>query len=229
VCFSAEASFVSSAVLTIGGIATLKQVRETTDLPFACFPLIFALHQFVEGCIWLIQGYSSPPWLEAALASIFPLIAYSLWATLVPYAIYRMENHVVRKKLLKICLVVGIGVSVFFLYYIVKGPVSVKIINNSIQYDFYFSFFVLSQWAYGFAIILAAMISSHKIINLFGLGLVVTYNVGKIFYAATYPSVFCFLAAWLSLIIFLHVKYGRQLQHVVTEKAVGRSYEKTAL
>ena len=228
-CFSAEASFISSAVLTVGGIATLKQVREKTDLPFAAFPLIFAMHQFVEGCIWLTQAYSSPPWLESILASIFPLIAYSLWATLVPYAIHRMEINAVRKKLLKVCLVVGIGVSLFFLYYIAKGPVSVKIVNNSIHYDFYFSFFVLSQWAYGFAIILAALVSGHKIVNLFGIGLVITYNVGKIFYAATYPSVFCFLAACLSLIIYLHVKYGRQIQHVMLARSVCRSNEKTSL
>ncbi len=228
-CFSAEASFISGAVLTVGGIATLKQVREKTDLPFAAFPLIFALHQFVEGCIWLTRVYSSPHWLESILASIFPLIAYSLWATLTPYAIHRMEINAFRKKLLKVCLVVGVGVSLFFLYYIVKGPVLVKIVNNSIQYDFYFPFFVLSQWAYGFAIILAALISSHKIVNLFGVGLVITYNVGKIFFVATYPSVFCFLAACLSLIIYLHVKYGRQFARAITEKTVGRSYENTSL
>lgn len=210
-CFSAEASFVSSAVLTIGGIATLKQVKRKTDLPFAVFPLIFALQQFVEGCIWLTQMYASPPWLVSFVTPIFPLIAYSVWATLTPYAIYRMETHAPRKLLLKSCIAVGVGVSVFFLYYILNGPLTAIIINNSIHYDFYFSFYVLSQWSYGFAIILAALLSSHKIVNVFGIGLIISYNIAKLFYLATYPSVFCYLAAILSLVIFLHVTYGARI------------------
>lgn len=211
-CFSAEASFVSSAVLTAGGIATLKQVKQKTDLPFAVFPLIFAFHQFVEGWIWLNQVYPSAPWLASMLSSVFPLIAYCIWTMLVPFAIHRMETHPFRKNLLKACMTVGAVVSLFFLYYILNGPVTAKIINHSIQYDFYFSFFVLSQWGYGFAIILAALLSSHKVVNLFGVGLVISYNIAKIFYEATYPSVFCYLAALLSLIIYLHVRYGTQIR-----------------
>lgn len=211
-CFSAEASFVSSAILTFGGVATLAQVKEKTDLPLAVFPLVFAFHQFVEGWIWLTHSNSGPLWLLPVLYRIFPIIAYSIWASLVPYSIHRLETNPLRKNLLKVCMVVGAGVSLFFLYYIVKGPIKVIIINNSIHYDFYFSFYALSQWAYGFSIIVAALLSSHKIVNLFGVGLVITYNIAKIFYEATYPSVFCYLAAILSLIIFVQIRYGHQIR-----------------
>lgn len=215
-CFSAEASFISSAILTAGAAATLKQVKQRNELPLAMIPLIFAFHQFIEGCLWLTHDHASPPWLISLLAHAFPLIAYSVWPMLVPYAVYRVETRPARKKLLMICRIIGIGVSVFFLFHLLQGPVTAKFINQSIHYDFYFSPWVLSQWLYGFSIIAAALVSSHRIINLFGIGLVISYNVAKQLYLATYPSVFCFFAAILSLVIYLQIRYGtrrRQLQH----------------
>ena len=215
-CFSAEASFISSAILTAGGAATLKQVKQRSELPLAVIPLVFAFHQFIEGCLWLTHDYVSPPWLVSLLAHAFPLIAYSVWPTLVPYAVYRVETGPARKKLLMICRIIGIGVSVFFLFHILQGPVTAKFINQSIHYDFYFSPWVLSQWLYGFSIIGATLLSSHRIIIAFGIGLVISYNVAKQIYLATYPSVFCFFAAILSLAIYLQIRYGARsgrLQH----------------
>ena len=215
-CFSAEASFISSAILTAGGAATLKQVKQRSELPLAVIPLIFAFHQFIEGCLWLTHDYASPPWLVSLLAHAFPLIAYSVWPMLVPYAVYRVEANPRRRKLLMVCRVTGIGVSIFFLFYILQGPVTARFINQSIHYDFYFSPWVVSQWLYGFSIIVATLLSSHKIITLFGVGLVISYNVAKQRYLATYPSVFCFFAALLSLAIYLQIRYGArsgQLEH----------------
>lgn len=211
-CFSVEASFLSSAILTIGGIATLKQVRNPLHRPLAYFPLIFALHQFIEGCLWLTRSYD-PAGLVDYLSHAFPFIAYVVWPALVPYAIDRFEDVPERKKLLLICRTVGAGLSIFYLYYIVKGPVKAVFVNQSIQYEFYFSFWILSQWLYGFSIIGAAFFSSHKIVTLFGIGLVIAYNIAKQFYLATYPSVFCHLSAWLSLIIFLEVRYGERFRY----------------
>jgi len=207
-CFSAEASFVSGAILTVGGAATLKQVRDPGQLPFATFPLIFALHQFIEGSLWLTQSNSVPPDIVAFLSHAFPFIAYVVWPILMPFSIFRLEATPWRRKLLLSCMTVGTGLSAFYLYYIAKGPVTAVFVNQSIHYEFYFSFWTLSQWLYGFSIIVAAFLSSHKWINVFGIGLVIAYNIAKQFYLASYPSVFCYLAAWLSLIVYLEIHYG---------------------
>lgn len=212
-CFSAEASFISSAILTVGGIATLKQVRDPRRLPFATFPLIFALHQFIEGLLWLTQSYSVPPDIVSLLSHAFPVIAYVVWPILVPFSIYRLEATPRRRRLLVSCIAVGIGLSIFYLYYIAKGPVTAVFVNQSIHYEFYFSFWILSQWMYGFSIIVAAFLSSHKLVNVFGIGLVIAYNIAKQFYLASYPSVFCHLAAWLSLLVYLEIRYGSESSH----------------
>ena len=212
-CFSAEASFVSSAVLTVGGIATLRQVRDPHQLSFAIFPLIFALHQLIEGSLWLTQSYSVSSDIVSSLSHAFPFIAYVVWPILMPFSIYRLEASPLRRKLLISCMTVGTGLSAFYLYYIAKGPVTAVFVNQSIHYEFYFSFWILSQWLYGFSIIVAALLSSHKWINVFGIGLVIAYNIAKQFYLASYPSVFCHLAAWLSLIVYLEIRFGPVSSH----------------
>lgn len=212
-CFSAAASFLSSGILMIGGIATLTRLRSPRQRAFAFFPLIFALHQFIEGCLWLTRSYDAPPgWVEF-LSHAFPFIAYVVWPALVPYAIDRFEEVPARKKLLLMCRAVGAALGIFFLYYIAKGPVTAVFVKQSIHYEFYFAFWISSQWLYGLSIIGATLISSHKIVNLFGIGLIIAYNIAKQFYLASYPSVFCHLAAWLSLIVFIEVRYGARFQN----------------
>ena len=43
-CFSAEADFVSAAVIGAIGVATLSQVEKPREIPLAALPLAFALH-----------------------------------------------------------------------------------------------------------------------------------------------------------------------------------------
>ena len=52
-CFSATANFVGSGVLGAVGIVTLTKVKHRRELLFASLPTLFALHQFIEGFVWL--------------------------------------------------------------------------------------------------------------------------------------------------------------------------------
>jgi hypothetical protein len=48
-CFSATANFAGSAVLGTVGVATLAEVKHRRAFLFAAMPLLFAIHQFIEG------------------------------------------------------------------------------------------------------------------------------------------------------------------------------------
>ena len=52
-CFSAAANFVGSAALGAIGVVTLKKVKHRRELLFASLPTLFAIHQFIEGFVWL--------------------------------------------------------------------------------------------------------------------------------------------------------------------------------
>jgi hypothetical protein len=57
-CFSASASFGASLVLSVIGVATIKNTRHREQLPFASIPFVFAVQQFSEGVLWLTLPYS---------------------------------------------------------------------------------------------------------------------------------------------------------------------------
>lgn len=52
-CFSATASFTSSAIIGVIGVLTLAKSNQPKEWLFASIPLLFALHQFAEGAVWL--------------------------------------------------------------------------------------------------------------------------------------------------------------------------------
>ena len=52
-CFSAQADFVSGAVIAGIGVATLTKVEKPRELALGIVPLALGLHQLVEGFIWL--------------------------------------------------------------------------------------------------------------------------------------------------------------------------------
>ena len=207
-CFSATASFTASAVLTVAGVITLKSAKKPEQLPLAIIPMTFAIQQAVEGWIWLIQSNPVPHLLESFLSHTFPIIAYTFWSIWVAFAVHKLETDPIRRKLLLIMQMTGIIVGLFFLYFMLSGPLKVEIINQSIHYAFTFPLYVLSQWLYGFAIIGATLVSSHKLINLFGIGLIVSYNIARFYFTQTYPSVFCFFSALISVIIYIQIRYG---------------------
>ena len=60
-CFSAEADFVSGALISGVGVATLTKVEEPRQLALGVLPLALGLHQLVEGFVWLgLDGKLSP-------------------------------------------------------------------------------------------------------------------------------------------------------------------------
>jgi len=52
VCFSATANFVAAAFFGAVGIVTLTKVKHRRELLFASVPILFAVHQFIEGFVW---------------------------------------------------------------------------------------------------------------------------------------------------------------------------------
>jgi hypothetical protein len=63
VCFSAAANFIGSGALAAIGVVTLTKVKHRRELLFAALPTLFAVHQFIEGFVWLgWTGFSPLRW-----------------------------------------------------------------------------------------------------------------------------------------------------------------------
>ena len=86
-CFSAAANFVGSGVLGTIGVATLTKVKHKRELLFASLPTLFAVHQFIEGFVWLgLDGVLSHA-VAHNMGAAFMLYAQGLLPLLAPLSV----------------------------------------------------------------------------------------------------------------------------------------------
>jgi hypothetical protein len=207
-CFSAQASMIAGATLGVIGKETLKRPKARTDLPFASIPLIFAVQQFVEGAVWLSFGI---PAVNRGLAFVYLFFAYALWPVFVPIAILLMEKDRVRKKLLRLFVVCGIIAGLTMLFSILTGPVEAEVIQQSISYNSIGDFPPGIFWVYIAATCFSCIASSHRIVILFGITLFISCFTAYQCYAGSFVSVWCFFAALLSFLVYLHFHPANEL------------------
>ncbi len=133
-CFSATANFVGSGVLAGLGVATLTQVKHRRELLFAALPTLFALHQFVEGFVWLgLDGILSPN-VTHNMGAAFMLYAQGLLPLLIPLAVLLFESDVRSRRRMLPFLALGTGTSLYMLWALIAYPVQIYVKNRNIVY-----------------------------------------------------------------------------------------------
>ena len=97
-CFSATANFVGSGVLGTIGVATLTKVKHRRELLFAALPALFAVHQFMEGFVWLgLDGILSPA-VAHNMGAAFMLYAQGLLPFILPLSVLLFEPDVKSRR-----------------------------------------------------------------------------------------------------------------------------------
>jgi hypothetical protein len=92
-CFSATVNFAGSAALGAAGVVTLTKVKHRRELLFAAMPMLFAIHQFIEGFVWLgLDGILSPA-VAHNMGAAFMLYAQGLLPLLAPLSVFLFEPN----------------------------------------------------------------------------------------------------------------------------------------
>lgn len=133
-CFSATANFVGSAGLGAVGVVTLTKVKHRRELLFAALPTLFAIHQFIEGFVWLgLDGILSPT-VAHDMGAAFMLYAQGLLPFLLPLSVLLFEpNGKSRRRMLPF-LAVGTGTALYILWALTAFPLQLYVRGNSIVY-----------------------------------------------------------------------------------------------
>lgn len=202
-CFSATASFIAGAATSGVGIAIIKNIKSKRQIPLASIPFLFGIQQFIEGGIWLSFNL---PTLNLVLTYIYIFYSHIWWPFFVPLAIFMVEDHKIRRKILFFYMVIGICIGLYFTAFTLTGPVFSNIINNSIGYTCNYYNLEIVLISYMFTTCICCFISSHKIIQIFGAAVLVSSFVAYYFYLYVFTSVWCFFSAILSVILYLHFK-----------------------
>lgn len=226
-CFSAGASFSTSAFLLVVGLIALYRAQRGYRM-LAVISLFFALQQFSEGCLWLIlQGLPEVPKnpllfpikilsktskklsyyvdVKNIVTATFLFFAYVVWPVWIPTAFWRIEKHgTVRYIILFACCILGALISGTLLFGMLMTKMSGTIVDNHIVYTlpkFLESYYKEGLAAYAIAVLTPFFVSSLPGTTFMGVAVLGSLLITLYIWIAYLTSVWCFFAALLSVLI----------------------------
>lgn len=207
-CFSAEASFAGGATLLVIGATTVRKVTKPSQVVFAAIPILFGLQQIAEGFLWISLPNPDSIMMQQVSAHMFLLVSNVLWPSIVPLAIYRLEENVRLKKIMKGFLITGILVSAYYAFLLVTKEVNPQIIGHHIKYNANFpsTLGIIVTLLYIIVTIVPLFMTSLKSIRMFGILMFTSCFITAIFYIHYLTSVWCFFAAIISISIYWVMK-----------------------
>ncbi len=204
-CFSASASFGAGIVLTAIGIASIKKTQHPSQIPFAAIPLVFAVQQLAEGCLWLTLPNANLAAAQHAFTYIFLVFAQIIWPAWVPVAFLILEKEITRTKKQKILVGAGLLVSAYLGYCLISFPVHAQIMHYHITYDQSYPAKLATPIAllYLIATIAPPFFSHINKMWLLGTAILISYLITAIFYDDYLVSVWCFFASVISISVYV--------------------------
>ena len=202
-CFSATASFSAGAFLLGLGTLTLKSARRPRELPFAAIPLLFAIQQLSEGVIWLTFRYEAPQ-LNAVMTDVYSFFSHVLWPIYVPLTVLLIEPRGRRRGALLAFVAAGLAVGVYLLYFLVAFPIVSRPTGQHIEYVSPHFFAAAVMTLYLLSTTVSPILSTHRVVKVFGVLALLSFAGAYFFYATWFISVWCFFAALMSAVVYLH-------------------------
>ena len=219
--FFVVANFTLAGMLLVIGVLTLKKVSHPAELVFASLPLLFGLHQFIQGFVWLgLYHMVSPRTLHIA-SMLFIFYAQAILPFWVPLAIWLLEPRGPRRQSIAALLVVGGLLMAYVSWGLLRQPTQVFVSHYSLVY---FNPHTRHLWVALIYILTTCgslILSQSVAIQLFGLlnllGLLLVYLIAQY----SFTALWCLYAALVSVILYLHfierrIAFLRALQHEET-------------
>jgi hypothetical protein len=208
-CLSAQASFVSGAVVGGFGLAVLPWIRSWREVLLGILPLLFAVHQVEEGMVWLYLEDHVSRQVGDWSVRLYILYAHVLLPTIIPLSLCLPEPDSGRRRWIALLVVLGACLSGFALGAISREPIFATIRNHSIEYhDALFGklwFAILD----GVATCVPPFLSSYRWMIRFGVLIIAALIIMAVFKTMYLTSVWCAVAALVSVLIYLHFRMVR--------------------
>jgi hypothetical protein len=204
VCFSATANFVGSGVLATIGVVTLTRVKHRRELLFASLPTLFAIHQFMEGFVWLgLDGILSPA-VAHDMGAAFMLYAQGLLPFLLPLSVFLFESDRKSRQRMFPFLVLGLGTTLYILWALTAFPLQLYIRQNTIVYINQATNNMTVAVLYVIATCGSLFFSKNKMMVVFGAANLAILLAVMAFKRYAFTSLWCAYAAIASVIILAY-------------------------
>ena len=203
-CFSATANFVGSAALAGIGVVTLTKVKHRRELLFAALPTLFAVHQFIEGFVWLgLDGILSPA-VTHDMGAAYMLYAQGLLPFLLPLSVLLFEHDAKSRRSMLPFLVIGGATALYILWALTAYPLELYVRGNSIVYINQATNNTAVAVLYVIATCGSLFFSKIKMMVVFGAVNLAILLVVMEFKRYAFTSLWCAYAAIASIIILVY-------------------------
>jgi hypothetical protein len=203
-CFSATANFVGSGVLGALGVVTLTKVKHRRELLFASLPTLFAIHQFIEGFVWLgLDGRLSPT-VTHDMGAAYMLYAQGLLPILLPLAVLLFEPNGKSRTRMVPFLIIGGALWLYILWALAAYPTQIYIRQNSIVYTNPGTSYIVIAILYLIATCGSLFFSKVRPMVIFGFANLAILLVVAAVKQYAFTSVWCAYAALASIIVLIY-------------------------
>lgn len=214
-CYSATASFISSAVIgAIGLMSTFKAYRiNRSYLLLALVPLFFAIQQASEGWVWLDLAAHSV--VEASSSVYFYLFfAFFFWPVYMPLAVSVAETNAARShfifKLVYLGFLLGLGMYGPLVTGLVKVHATVSF--HSVLYETYELPWLAYTYGVFYAItgIFPFLLATRLAFKVVGMIILGSMILSHLYFYYAFTSIWCYFVAIISLAIWVVIEPAKR-------------------
>jgi hypothetical protein len=211
-CFSPEADFTAGVVVAGIGVETLRRVRGPRELIVGALPLLFGLHQIVEGFVWLgLRGQVSSG-LGSAATEAYIVYAHAVLPAIVPAGFILLEPDRRRARALWPLAGLGLILGVYLLWQVTAYPVGAYEAARCVIYTTHTPNDVPVTLLYVLVTCAPALMSSRHYLRWFGLVSLVGLIGTALVRADGLTSLWCLYAAAVSVLILEHFRRQRAVE-----------------
>jgi len=205
-CFSPQADFTAGAVITLVGVETLRRVGDRRELIVGALPLLFGLHQLVEGFVWLgLRGEVSAGLGDTAKQT-YIVFAHAVLPALVPLGFTLLEPDRRRARWMWPLVAAGVLLGAYLLWQVTAYPVGAQQQARCIDYTTHTPNDLLIGALYVLVTCGPALVSTRRHLRWFGAVSLVGVIVAALVRLDELTSVWCVYVALVSVLILVHFR-----------------------
>jgi hypothetical protein len=210
-CFSPEADFTGGLVIAGVGVATLARVRTRRESVVGALPLLFGLHQLVEGFVWLgLDGHVSMGVADVA-KQVYIIFAHAVLPVIVPVGFLLIEPDRRRGRWMRPLVGLGSVMGLYLLWQVTAYPVGAHEEAHCIDYVTHTPNDVLIGLLYVLVTCGPALVSSRRYLRWFGCVSLLGVIAAAIVRVDELTSLWCVYVALVSVLILEHFRRQRAL------------------
>ena len=182
----------------------MTKVKHRRELLFASLPILFAIHQFIEGFVWLGLDGNLSPQVTHDMGAAFMLYAQGLLPFLLPLSVLLFEPDGKGRRRMLPFVAIGVGTTLYILWALTAYPTQIFVKGNSIVYINDATNNTAVAMLYVLATCGSLFVSKERPMVIFGLANLTILLVVMAFKRYAFTSLWCAYAAIASVIILAY-------------------------